>query len=107
MDSVELNYSNPLTEVSEDYIIITPSYDDDITDIISEFIDYKDNISHLRGFVGSGNRNFGTEGFCFNAKELSVKYSKPLLFKFEFSGTDNDIIDFNKEVDKVEVTRAK
>lgn len=107
MNALELDYSNPLTEVNEDYIIVTPSYDDDITDTISEFIDHKNNISHLKGFVGSGNRNFGVDGFCFNATELSQKYNKPLLFKFEFSGTDDDIIEFKKEVDKVEITRVK
>lgn len=106
MDSVELSYSNPLTEVDDEYIVIAPSYDDEITDIISEFIDYKDNINHLVGFVGSGNMNWDTL-YCFNAKDLSKKYNKPLIFTFELSGTDNDIIDFKKEVDKVEITRAK
>ncbi|MDE1407111.1 class Ib ribonucleoside-diphosphate reductase assembly flavoprotein NrdI [Bacillus sp. FSL W8-0445] len=103
MDSLELDYSNPLTEVDEDYIVVTPSYDDDLTDVISEFIEYKDNLKHLVGFVGSGNRNFDDE-YCFNARDLSNKYNKPLIFKFEFSGTEKDITDFKKEVQKFGVT---
>ena len=99
MDSIEINYSNPLTEVNDNYIIITPSYNEEITDKISEFIDHKNNINHLCGFVGSGNKNFDKE-FCFNAKDLSKKYNKPLIFEFEFSGTNDDINEFKKEVFK-------
>lgn len=107
MDSVEISYSNPLTKVSGDYIVIAPSYDDEITDIISEFLDYENNIDYLVGFVGSGNINWGEDRFCFNAKDLSNKYNKPLIFTFELEGTDKDIIEFKKEVDKVEITRVK
>ena len=106
IDSVELDYSNPLAEVNEDYIIITPSYDDEITEIFSDFIEYKDNIKYLVGFVGSGNKNWD-DSYCFNAKELALKYSKPLIFDFELDGTDNDIIEFKKEVDNVAITRIE
>lgn len=105
MDSIELNYSNPLTEVNEDYIVITPSYDDEITDTISDFVDYKNNIDHLIGFVGSGNKNW-EKSYVYNAKDLSKKYSKPMIFDFELSGTDKDIIDFKKEVDKLGSTKT-
>jgi protein involved in ribonucleotide reduction len=99
MEAVELNYSNPFTEVNDQYIIITPSYNEEITEVISKFIDYKENINHLLGFVGSGNKNFN-KGYCFNAKDLSKKYNKPLIFEFEFSGTKDDITEFKKEVFK-------
>lgn len=105
MDSIELNYSNPLTGMDEDYIIIVPSYDDEITEIFSDFIEYKDNMRHLVGIVGSGNKNWD-DSYCFNAKDLSLKYSKPFIFDFELDGTEQDIIDFKKEVDKVEVART-
>jgi protein involved in ribonucleotide reduction len=105
MKSIELSYANPLTEVNEDYVIIMPSYDDEITDTVSEFIDYKNNVSHLKGVVGSGNKNFGKEGYCFNARQISEKYNSPLLFKFEFSGTEDDVVKFKKEVQQTfEVT---
>ena len=106
MDSVELEYSNPFTEVDEDYIVIAPSYDEEITDLFSDFIEYKDNMKYLIGFVGSGNRNWGNDVYCFNAKDLSEKYNKPFIFNFELGGTDKDIIDFKKEVDKVAIARA-
>lgn len=106
MDSEELNPSNPYIEVDEDYIIVVPSYVGYLNADIVDFIEHKDNKSHLLGFVGSGNRNFG-EDFCWNAVQLAEIYSKPLIFKFEVSGTDEDIEDFKKEVYNIEVARTE
>jgi len=106
LDSVEISYSDPLFEVHESFVLIAPSYDDDITDIISSFIDYKNNREYLIGFVGSGNLNFD-HNYCFNARDLSQKYHKPLLFTFEFSGTDGDVIYFKKEVNQLASTGIK
>jgi len=105
MDSLEIDFNDSLKEVNRDYIVIVPTYDDSITNTFSDFIEYKDNLKHLKGIVGSGSRNFGTE-YVFNAKDLSKKYNKPLIFDFEFSG-DNDVLAFKKEVERIEITRVK
>lgn len=99
MDSLELSYSNPQIEINTDYIVVVPSYDDEITDVVSQFVDYGLNKDYLIGFVGSGNRNWD-DSYCFNAKDLSKKYNKPFIFDFELDGTEKDIIDFKKEVGK-------
>lgn len=104
VNAIELNYSHPFTEVEEDYIVICPTYDDEITDIISDFIEYKNNRKYLLGFVGSGNLNFD-DSYCFNAKDLSEKYGKPLIHCFEFDGKEHDIKKFNEEVYKIEIAR--
>lgn len=106
MESVEIDYFNPFTEMDDNYILIMPSYDDEITDIISDFIDHKENLKYLIGVVGSGNINFGKDGYCFNAVEISKKYNKPLIFRFEFTGTNKDVTDFKEEVQKIEITRT-
>lgn len=106
MDSLELNPANPFEEVNEDYIVVVPSYVGYINEEVEEFIDYKDNLKYLVGFASSGNLNFN-DLYCINAKELSKKYNKPLLFKFEYSGTDKDVYDFIEEVKKIEITRTK
>ncbi|MED3792507.1 class Ib ribonucleoside-diphosphate reductase assembly flavoprotein NrdI [Niallia alba] len=105
MESIELDFFDPLIEVDEDYVIVVPSYDDNITDTISEFIDYKSNHRYLKGFAGSGSLNYN-EHFCFNAKDLSMKYNKPLIYKFEFCGRDIDVINFKKEVKLLGITRT-
>lgn len=106
LEAMEINYSDPLFEVQEPFVLIAPSYDEDITEIISQFIDYKNNQEYLIGFVGSGNLNFD-QNYCFNARDLAEKYHKPLLFTFEFSGTDEDVIYFKKEVNQLASTGIK
>lgn len=103
MNSIELVYSSPLVDVNESFVLIIPSYDQEITEIASDFISYKDNLQNLVGVVGSGNTNFDKD-YCFNAKEVSKKFSKPLIFTFEFSGTDQDISKFKEELSKFEIT---
>jgi protein involved in ribonucleotide reduction len=105
MDSQELSPANPYFEVNEEYLVVVPSYVGYITDDVKDFIDYKDNRNHLVGFVGSGNINFN-DLFLVNAKDLSTHYDKPILFAFEYQGTDKDVEDFKKEVYNIEITRA-
>lgn len=105
-DTYELNPSKTPIEVNEDYIIVIPTYVGYINDDVSRFVEYGNNLKHLVGFVGSGNLNFGDDLFCINARELSAKYSKPLIMKIEYFGTEEDIIKFRKEVEKIEIARA-
>lgn len=105
MKSYEINPINPLFEVDEDYIIVIPSYVGYINDEVEDFVEYKNNIDYLVGFASSGNLNFN-DLYCINAKQLSEKYNKPILFQFEYMGTDKDIIDFKKEVKKIEISKT-
>lgn len=103
--SMELTPSNTFTEMNEDYIVVLPSYEGELNDEIMDFIDYKDNESHLVGFASSGNINFGGEAlYCINGRQLSEIYDKPLIHKFEFEGTEEDVSYFRKEVERLEIT---
>lgn len=106
MKSHEINPANPFHEVAEDYIVVVPSYENMITDDVSNFIDYKNNKKYLQGFASSGNLNFD-DLYCVNAKELSAQYNKPLIFTFEYAGTDKDVDNFKKEVNTIEISRTK
>lgn len=55
----------------------------------------------LAGISGSGNRNFA-ELFVFSAKDIAKKYGVPLIYAFEFSGTKEDVDNFEKEVTELE-----
>lgn len=105
LPSKEINPTNPCFEVNEDYIVVVPSYVGYVNEDVEDFIDYSNNKNHLVGFASSGNLNFG-DLYCVNAKELSKKYNKPLMFTFEYMGTDLDIEKFKKEVDKIEQNRS-
>jgi|SRR5699024_882518 len=105
MDSHELDITNPFYEVGEDYIIVTPTYEGELNDEIEDFINYKDNINYLKGFAASGNLNFDNL-YCINGKQLSRKFKKPLIIKFEFNGTDKDLEKFKEEISKIENTNT-
>lgn len=98
INSLELKHTNPLVEVSEDYVVIIPTYSDTISNIACDFIDYKNNRNYLKGIIGGGEKNFG-RNYIFSAKDVSRKYNTPLIFDFEKSGTNEDVENFYKEVD--------
>jgi len=79
-----------ISQMEEPYIVITPTYGEQVANFFYEFIDFGENRSLLKGVAGSGNRNFNTS-FCSNARALAVKYEIPLLHCFENQGTDKDV----------------
>ena len=81
---------NPTVQMEEPYIVITPTYGEQVANFFYEFIDFGENRALLKGVAGSGNRNFNTS-FCSNARALAVKYEIPLLHCFENQGTDKDV----------------
>lgn len=106
MDSLEVNQMNPYIEVSRDYVFILPTYSDTMTDIASDFINHKDNRKYIKGIIGGGEKNFG-RNYVFSAKDLSRDEGVSLIFDFEKSGNSLDVENFKKEVQKIEITKAK
>ena len=80
--------------INFDYILITPTFGfGEVPVAVSKFL--KENYRHLKGVVGSGNKNWG-ERFA-NASELiSKEYNVPLLMKIELHGNKKDISEFKK-----------
>jgi nrdI protein len=89
-DFIEISRKNPTVQMEEPYIVITPTYGEQVANFFYEFIDFGENRALLKGVAGSGNRNFNTS-FCSNARALAVKYEIPLLHCFENQGTDKDV----------------
>ena len=89
-DFVEISKKNPLCQMEEPYIVITPTYGEQVANFFYEFIEFGENRALLKGVAGSGNRNFNTS-FCSNSRELASKYGIPLLHCFENQGTDKDV----------------
>ena len=89
-ESIEISKKNPILEMKEPYIVITPTYGEQVANFFYEFIDFGENRALLKGVAGSGNRNFNTS-FCSNARALAAKYQIPLLHCFENQGTDKDV----------------
>lgn len=93
---MELNPINPYLSISEPFVVVAPTYEIEATESINDFIEHGNNKEYLRGFLGSGNLNFGNL-YVFTAKDLAKEYDSPLLYSFEYSGTSQDI-DAIKEI---------
>ena len=90
MDALEIHPDNAFQEIFEPYIVIVPTYDIEVTEIINDFIETGTNRNFLKGVAGSGNLNFN-DLFCYTAKDIAKNYQVPLLHCFEFQGTAEDV----------------
>lgn len=100
MESVELTNKNAFQSITEPFIIVTPSYGKEATDILNDFIDTGDNRAYLKGVAGGGNLNFSTL-FGFTAKDIARDYAVPLLHLFEFQGNDKDVQILKEKVKEI------
>lgn len=100
LESMELKPDQPLFEVNQPYIVIAPTYDRQVTDILWEFIELGHNQAYLRGVAGGGNLNFN-DLYCFTAKDLSRDFKVPILHMFEFQGRQQDVDHLLREVESI------
>lgn len=77
LSAYELEPANPFFEINEPFILVIPTYDAEITEVVNDFLDYKSNQELLVGVAGGGNRNFA-ELFVYTAKIL------PAITTFRF-----------------------
>ncbi|KRL85144.1 class Ib ribonucleoside-diphosphate reductase assembly flavoprotein NrdI [Ligilactobacillus apodemi] len=97
----EIDPVDPFFELNEPFVLIIPTYEDEITYPVIEFLKFKNNAAFFKGIVGTGNRNFA-ELFIFTAKNISKKFNVPLIYSFEFNGTPKDVQNFKEAVNKLE-----
>ncbi|MGM0125382.1 nrdI protein [Enterococcus sp. AZ194] len=101
LPAYEIEPANPFFEIKEPFVLAVPTYDQEIMDVVYDFLDHQDNSLLLRGIIGSGNRNFA-ELFVYAAKQLAENYQVPLLHALEFSGTSEDVDIIKKVVNELE-----
>ncbi len=85
--------------VNSPYILITYTIGyGQIPSSTKEFLNR--NSFFLMGVASSGNKNWGSN-YARSADLVSIKYSVPIVHKFELSGTEKDLYIFNQEVEKI------
>lgn len=57
---------------------------------MNDELGYAKNYKRCLGLIGSGNRNFGEDCYCWTALHYHRKYQIPVLADFELRGTSND-----------------
>lgn len=78
-------------EVSEPFVLITyTTGHGQIPKEVIAFLNNPTNAKNIVAVVGSGNRNWGEEWFCYSAKTISQVFDVPLLHVFENSGFQSD-----------------
>ncbi|AXY25241.1 class Ib ribonucleoside-diphosphate reductase assembly flavoprotein NrdI [Suicoccus acidiformans] len=97
VESVEIQPANPFIEMEEPFILVVPTYEAEITEPVNDFLETGQNIALCRGIFGGGNRNFA-QLFCFTADDLSEEYNIPVLHRFEFQGSENDVAKMEEEL---------
>lgn len=103
LPALELSDSTVYSTIDQPFVLIAPTYEIEATDIINDFLEHEDNLNYCRGVIGAGNRNFN-DLFCFTAEDLAMDYEIPLLYRFEYQGSDQDVKKVKEIVAEIENT---
>ncbi|PTB32020.1 class Ib ribonucleoside-diphosphate reductase assembly flavoprotein NrdI [Photobacterium phosphoreum] len=81
---------------TEPFILICPTYADGyghgaVPKSVIHFLNNPKNRSLLKGIIASGNRNFGCL-FAQAGNVIAQKCQVPVLYRFELSGTEQDVL---------------
>lgn len=93
--------SNPFLTVEEAFILIVPTYDQDMTEVANQFMEHENNYLNCKGIIGTGNKNFANQ-FIETAKDLSFDFDVEVLYGLEFSGTPTDVTNVQAIISKIE-----
>lgn len=102
---IPVSFKEPLLTVDEPYVLISPTYADDdgskaVPKQVIRFLNRPENRELMQGVIASGNRNFG-EMFAHAGAVISKKCNVPFLYKFELSGTPDDVMRVQKGVQRL------
>jgi protein involved in ribonucleotide reduction len=80
---------------TEPYVLIVPTYGlgndgKAVPKQVLKFLAIAENRELLRGVVGAGNTNFGSD-YGMAARKIAAKCGVPLLHRFEILGTTDDV----------------
>lgn len=91
--------------LEENFILVT--YTTGFGEIPPKTLNFlRNNHQLMVGVAASGNKNWGNN-YCKSADTISALYNVPVLFKFELSGTEEDIENFKARVINSETYRVK
>lgn len=102
---IPTSMKDEMAPITEPYVLICPTYADDdgskaVPKQVIRFLNNIHNRENMIGVISSGNRNFG-HMFAYAGTVISRKCDVPLLYKFELSGTPDDIANVRQGVKKL------
>ena len=95
-DTLEIENGNET--VNDKYVLVT--FTDGFGDLPTEVEEFlANNSEHLVAVAASGDKSYD-EAYCLAADVVADTYGVPIIGKFEFDGTDEDVSDFLNEFSK-------
>lgn len=97
-DCIQIVSGNEI--IDEEFVLVT--YTDGYGELPEEIEDFlSNNANNLRGVAASGDKSYG-EVYCVAADIISEMYGVPVLGRFEFDGTDEDVESFLENLEKLD-----
>ena len=102
---IPISMKEEMEPINEPYVLVSPTYADDdgskaVPKQVIRFLNNAHNRALMIGVIASGNRNFG-HMFAYAGTVISRKCNVPFLYKFELSGTTDDIANVTQGVNKL------
>lgn len=102
---IPLSPKDPDIQAKRPYILVLPTYADAdgngaVPKQVIKFLNDPDNRKLMVGVIAGGNTNFG-KYYGYAGNVISKKCNVPLLYKFELTGTDQDIINVQRGVSRL------
>ena len=94
-ERIPLYAKDPFLHVTEEYVLITPTYGGGNTKgavpkQVIKFLNDEASRSLIRGVISAGNTNFG-DAYCLAGDIISAKTKVPHMYRFELLGTPRDV----------------
>lgn len=99
VELIEISDNINPKKIDDKYLLVIPTYDEYMTESIVDFIEMNGSTNCI-GMIGSGNKNFGEDGYIFTAKDIKSQYGIPILHDFEYGGLFEDYEIVNKIIHK-------
>jgi protein involved in ribonucleotide reduction len=100
----------PLNEASQfthdrDSVLVTPTYGGGnegatVPKQVIKFLNNPENRKRIKAVIGGGNTNFG-EHFCRAAEIVAAKLEVPMIYRFEITGTPEEVVEAKERITKL------
>jgi len=104
----------PLSEAASythnaDSVLVTPTYgggneNNTVPKQVIKFLNNPENRKHIKAVIAGGNTNFGAH-FCKAGEIIARKLGVPMLYRFEITGTPEDVVEVKERLEKLWQTK--
>ena len=95
---------------NRDSVLIVPTYgggndNSTVPKQVIKFLNNPENRKHIKAVIAGGNTNFGAH-FCKAGDIVAKKLGVPLIYKFEITGTPEDVVEVKERLARLWQTKS-